>query len=1269
LDNRTGIQQALAAFTDRPLAAAARGLFSSLGYTSDRRIDSIPNTAAAFTHQFGQINPERALTDDWHTVDLLFQLTERELGANLPLTPGKVDNTIIESYLFLAIDLKGGQYSRTRLANATREINRLFPMPAMTLFRHGETASLAVIDRELNQRDATRDVLRKVTLIKDIRLGDPARVHVDILHDLSLPALQNEFKLQTFVDLHRAWARKLENSEINKRFYQDIANWYFCAQRHPGVRLPRDIDRNSAEARSIFFIRLLTRLIFCWFLQEKGLIPRRLFRWNEVKTLLKDTRLTSGSYYQAILQNLFFATLNREPEKREFRGLRPDAWYDEGRGVTNLYRYEELLTGKNALLDLLRDVPFVNGGLFDCLDDIPRKSEQRPAVRMDGFSDNPRESASIPTELFFGQDLLADLSQDYNDRSKDHVKVRPLIETLSHYKFTVEENTPLDQEIALDPELLGKVFENLLASYNDETSTIARKKLGAFYTPRDVVNYMVDEALIARFESIVPQLKLRRLLSDQAGNPCTEAETVSLIEAIEQTRILDPACGSGAFPMGALHRLVHLLSKLDPNNVRWKQRQLDAARRDLERAEADPESRANAHAKYQDRISDIGRSFDTAHHDLDYARKLYLIENSIFGVDIQPIACQIAKLRFFIALLVDQKSHTRIRPLPNLETRIVAANALIPASEQKGLQFSFESPEVAELRERLRKIRSEHFNARSPEQKQRSREKDAAIRGRLLTALSGHMSKDSAEALARWDPYDQNRHAAFFEPQWTFSFPPDFTGFDIVIGNPPYVRQEKIKDEKHVFKKLYQCFTGTADLYVYFYERGIQLLKDGGVFSFITANKWMRSGYGERLRAFLKANTRVRRLIDFGDAEIFDAIAYPCIIVLENRKPAADSAFDALNWNPQEWKVEDVSRHLAGDMFPVSQSDLAPEAWRLESKTKLKLLDRIKAAGVPLGKYVNGRFYRGILTGLNEAFVVSREKRDELIAEHPSSAEVLKPFLRGRDIKRWRVEFDEQYLIFTRRGINIKAHPAIYRHLKSYKDQLEPCPPNWNTKRDGPWGGRKTGSYKWYEIQDNIAYWQEFDQSKIIYPDIYEHQSFAWDVRGFYGANTCYFIPTSEKWLTALLNSVCVEWFYSQISNKIRGGYLRAFSDYMKQVPIPQATIEQQSTIERLADAIIHLKGQGPAAAYFERILNALVYELFFAEDLHGRKLRFFDLLIATKSPKLTTKGAITAFHEEIAAPNHPLHAALDALRRIEAVRIIEEGTDKSQAAIAAHGD
>jgi type I restriction-modification system DNA methylase subunit len=1259
-DARVLLQESLAHIKGKKFVNAARDLFATLGYKSERRIDIVPNTPEGFASQFAPLNIEKALTAEWQSVDFLFQLTDEEIGNRLAFSKGVVDNTAIESYIFLAIQLKGMQYSRTRLAGITREINRIFPMPVMILFRHGDAISLSVIDRELNRRDSAKDVLRKVTLIKDIRLENPARAHIDILYELSLPVLYEEYQFRNFVALHHAWAKKLDSKNLSKEFYQDISFWYLWAKNHPGVKLPRDVDAESDEQRSIFFIRLLTRLIFCWFLQEKGLIPRRLFLWNQISGLLKDKSPSAGTYYKAILQNLFFATLNQEIDKRSFRDKATTGQFDKNRGVTTLYRYEDLLSDRAQLLALLSEIPFVNGGLFDCLDDVYRKAESQPSIRLDGFSDNPRESVSLPNELFFGPEQRADLSKEFDDERKAAVSVRPLIEILARYKFTVEENTPLEQEIALDPELLGKVFENLLASYNDDTKTIARKKLGAFYTPRDVVRYMVDEALVFHFEPTVSQTKLRALLSDQADNPCNEVETQKLIAAIEKTRILDPACGSGAFPMGALHRLVYMLSKLDPNNIEWKHRQLEAAKRDRKKAESMEESgsRETAIQDVESRIKDIETSFDTTHHDLDYARKLYLIENSIFGVDIQPIACQIAKLRFFISLLVDQKSEKLLRPLPNLETRIVAANTLIPVEKATEHQLFIGAEQVNALREELRRVRHAHFNARTPEAKQRYREQDEEIRAKLSVELEHiGMPNTTARLLASWNPYDQNSHASFFDPEWMFSLSPaEFTGFDIVIGNPPYVRQEKIKEQKPEFKRLYDCFSGAADLYVYFYERGIQLLNDGGVFSFITSNKWMRSGYGEKLRDYLKSKTRIRRMIDFGDAEIFDAIAYPCIVILENRKAGKEVGFKALKWNQDEWKVEDVTRHLAGDTFQMSQADLAADAWRLESKIKLQLLDRIKLAGSPLGEYVRGRVYRGILTGLNDAFVVSRGTRDELVNAHPSSAEVIKPFLRGRDIKRWQVEFEEQYLIRIESSENVQhpwsgkpdakaeksfseTYPAIYAFMKSQRKELK-------ARCD-------QGKYYW-ELR-SCAYWEEFEQPKIIVPAITDTVNFAPDLQGYYCNNKAtIFIPESVLFTCAVVNSQVSAWFATQTFATKQGGFFDFEPRYSTQLVIPRASLEQQGVIERVAKCVIDHHTRSESVAFFERLLNGMVYELFFPEELHALDLQFFDLLASAGLPKTAKQSDWEAFHEKVSDVNHPIYAALFALNGLEVVRIIE---------------
>jgi hypothetical protein len=534
--------------------------------------------------------------------------------------------------------------------------------------------------------------------------------------------------------------------------------------------------------------------------------------------------------------------------------------------------------------------------------------------------------------------------------------------------------------------------------------------------------------------------------------------------------------------------------------------------------------------------------------------------------------------------------------------------------------------------------------------------------------------------LADWDPYDQNDFAPFFDPAWMFGDAylrggkATEAGFDIVVGNPPYVRQEKIKDQKAGLKPHYpETFTGTADLYVYFYDRAVQLLRSGGILSFISSNKWYRAAYGQKLRAHLGRSATLLHAIDFGDAPVFTAIAYPTIVIARKTTPTPKHAFRALNWDPAtpNTEIATFAAFYTAKSSRVAQSSLQPDGWRFMPRNGQELLEKIRAAGTPLGEFVHGRFYYGIKTGLNDAVVVDRATRDRLIAEDPRSEEVLKPFLRGRDVKRWRIEYQDLWLIFTRHGTQIRDYPAILKHLTRYREQLEPRPPNWPV--DQHWPGRKPGAYRWYEIQDNVAYWEEFETPKVIYPDIYEHQSFAYDDAGFFAANTTYFIPheTRARVLACLLNSSLVEWFYSQISNRIRGGYLRAFSESMQQIPIPSTNPGSDRAVEEMYDSLclaargredMPVSRETLMSSYCEQILDAMVYELYLPEDVHSAGLHFFDLVSAAHLPRVDLRGrgtcnqaaALREKLEEIYAPSHPLRAAIQKLHTLEPVRIIE---------------
>ena len=1338
-DIRQSVSAALKAFADAPLPEAASGLFASLGYGSPRRLlfSSIAECLATFKRdKAGTFLSEAGIPYQAGGI-LVQQLTSEEIatgsGGQLSLmNTSKLDPRQFESYLFFAVPLPEDEYTRTELADEARKLNALFPQPVLVLFRHGTHISLAITYRRANKRDQSRDVIeRKVTLIKDIACLQPHPGHLAILEDFSLAALSKarQRDIRNFADLDDAWRESLSTQLLNNKFYDEISNWYFWARelwKTGEIKLPADI-KTEADA-SLFFIRLLTRLIFCWFLREKtnpetgeGLIPNELYDPRRLPELLKDISPEGCSYYTAILQNLFFASLNTEMDTPGEKPVRRfleagDGQNSDDHMVHQLWRHADKLKDRALFEKIFRRIPFLNGGLFECLDDrvSKGKSSFTTEIRIDGFSSDPKKQPKIPNRLFFGRShdetYAADLSKAFGDGLNSPRKVRPLLDIFRRFKFTLSENTPIEDEVALDPELLGHVFENLLAAYNPETGTVARKTTGSFYTPRVVVDWMVDEALVVYLQKQVPGVsedKLRDLLS---WNPIevalTESERNALIDAIDSLKSLDPACGSGAFPMGLLQKLVHLLKQVDPDNQGWERRQINAAK-----AFSSAPARESA-------LAAIKLAF--ARDNDDYGRKLYLIENCLFGVDIQPIAVQIAKLRFFIALIVDQKivpkaNNYGILALPNLETKIVAANTLLGL---KRGQLMLGSENVLLLERELQQVRHDYFTARSYAEKKRLRKQDKELCEKLSQALvfSGELSPADSNRVTGWNPYRADKDAPFFDAGWMFGLSAKETDgvFDLIIGNPPYVRQEELKNIpvqdsqgkpaslKDVLKTQYECFTGTADLYVYFFERSIQLLRIGGVLSFITSNKYFRAAYGEQLRTYLLVSTQPRVMLDFGDSPVFTAVAYPCIIVTEKTRhmnqgdlpdpdefklsdrlkqfvPEPDRTFRVMTWSPgpplREFPL--IFDELA---FPFAQRELKPSGWQLESTSVLSLAERMRRIGKPLGIYVNKKIYFGIKTGLNEAFVVDHDIRNQLIREDKSSANILKPFLRGRDVKRWRTEFSEKYLIKIESSEN-KNHPWSGKSEKEAEKIFADTYPAIHNRFDKKFRSelkdrQDQGKYFW-ELR-SCAYWAEFEKPKILYPDIYEHQSFVWEDGNYFAANTCYIIATTEKWLTGLLNSQAVEWFYSNSSNKIRGGYLRAFTDYMEQIPIPAATPEQQRWCERLVEILIWLNspkteiksGESTPtslmAAYFEQWLNGLIYELFFAEELHAHGLRLFEATAKLAPRSLDTMSDtqklnyLKELFEQSYDVNAPLRSMLFSLRSLGTIRIIEDLNTKT---------
>jgi hypothetical protein len=508
-----------------------------------------------------------------------------------------------------------------------------------------------------------------------------------------------------------------------------------------------------------------------------------------------------------------------------------------------------------------------------------------------------------------------------------------------------------------------------------------------------------------------------------------------------------------------------------------------------------------------------------------FHEKQTLIENCLFGVDLNPNSVKICRLRLWIELLKHAyyKSENQLETLPNIDINIKCGNSLIS-------RFDLDSDLKTALRkskwtiDTYRRSVMSYRNAESKEQKRDMQKLIDDIKGdfeaeihandprvRKKNKLTGHFNEltlqtqlfeQTKKEKAAWnkqvkkltaeikkldDEIETIRSNRIFENafEWRFEFPEvldnegTFIGFDAVIGNPPYVQIQTLPEDikEGLGNSGYHSFGKTADLYCLFYERALDILKPHGALTFITSNKFYRANYGKALRNLLTDELTLRQLIDFGDAPVFEAIAYASILLGEKTPPPKEQSFHACAW-PIEGDFENLDDSLEQHNFPLLQSRLTVDAWRLEPPETFALLEKIQNLRIPLGKMVDGRFYRGIVTGLNDAFVVEAETHNEL-AKDPTSRDLLKPYLRGRDVKKWKVEPPDQWLIFTRRGVNINDYPAIKKHLEQYREKLEPKPKDW--PRTKKWPGRKAGAYEWFHIQDNIAYYEEFENPNADY--------------------------------------------------------------------------------------------------------------------------------------------------------------------------------------------
>lgn len=930
--------------------------------------------------------------------------------------------------------------------------------------------------------------------------------------------------------------KSLDIKEVNKKFYRQIKDKYDSLLCIAKIQTP-GFDENVVKQ---FAVRLIGRYIFCWFLKEKGVIPETLIA---SETIVKYREI----YFQILLTKLFFNTLNG--------------------GVADSVRTESI----TGLDDLYKNIPYLNGGLF---------------------------------EFNAEQDVLFD-QLDLNDWLISFVKV------LEEFDFTVDESSSQYQQVAIDPEMLGRIFENLLASQNPDTEKMAnqRKAYGAFYTPREIVDYMVNESLKAYLEThlmpVLPETssevaeptavytglfeslktnevaeptnralladienkrermkgKIAKLFAPECSdNPFDKEETILARKALSEITVLDPACGSGAFPMGMLLRLMEL------------------------------------------------RHIVGHGHRNSYDLKEEILSRNIFGVDIMPMAIEIARLRAWLSLVMeadykpnDRKNNFGIAALPNLDFKFICANSLIDSGYDDFLNKIHYNATLYRLDgevQKLERIRNDYFDPKGDKQKKLELQNEFLntknyIKTEFESLKKSWNLENFLSKVDDWNPFNDSHPSSFFSPAWMFGIR---EGFNVVIGNPPYVQIQNFSGQ-HIQKLLeeqrYESFNKTGDIYCLFYERGYQFLKTNGKLAFITSNKWMRAKYGEKLRSFFAANTNPLVLIDFGGYEVFEAATVDANILIFSKTKSYPKNLKACTVGKGFTDKTNIAEYVA--LNAIELNNLSDESWVVSSNDDYQVKKRIEKIGIPLKDWDISLNY-GIKTGYNEAFIIDSIKKDELIAQDPRNAEIFKPILRGRDIKKYKAEFADLWLINSHNGykdsngnkvdrIDVeKNYPVIYQHLLNYKDMLEP---------------RADQGYHWSNLR-NCAYNKEFEKNKITWGNLALSSQFAYVEAGFYINAPSPLITPANKYILAILNSKIGDYYIRSLGVTRNGGYFEYKPMFVEHVPIPQISAESQLPFEILVDCVLFAKENmmETEAELLKSVIDGMVYDLYFEDEM-----------------------------------------------------------------------
>lgn len=1000
--------------------------------------------------------------------------------------------------------------------------------------------------------------------------------------------------------------------EVTDEFYEQYKELYLKLTEN--AALTETLKKEGIDPVR-FVKKLLGQIVFLYFLQKKGWlgVPKDQMMGEGPKNFLRkkfdELKESGGSYFNDFLRFLFYDALAKEHN-------------DEG-----IKYYNKRLACK---------IPFLNGGLFEA------DYENWDTLNLD-----------IDNTLFSNPD----------EKTKAGDKGTGILDVFDRYNFTIREDEPLEKEVAVDPEMLGKVFENLL----DVTD---RKSKGAFYTPREIVHYMCQESLIHYLDNTVnhytesyqsidsDQTNLFGGSSDKKGNLKIEVEnkgdirvpkedieqfirhghlvlehetTVTgkgketdsykyklpesirnnaeaLDKALADIKICDPAIGSGAFPVGLLHEIV-------------------TARQVL--------------GTYLNQSS----SNNQKNHSSDaYSLKRHAIQESIYGVDIDASAIDIARLRLWLSMIVDEEDYETIDALPNLDYKIVCGNSLIgmPESAMRDLK----------VEEELEKLK-ERFFLETDEAKKKALRKQINQKIRKLL--------DSAESFAGYNiDFD---FKLFFSEVWHQK-----NGFDLVIGNPPYYQIQKLAGsqiQKDLQAQQYETFSRTGDIYELFYEKGYRILKPNGSLVFITSNKWMRAAYGKSTRQFLTTKANPLRIIDFGNVQNFATATVDTNILHFERSPNKMVTLGSRIDNDFHPSTHSIQEYISTRAAPFSL--IGGDEWVVIAPELLEIKRRVEKLGTPLKDWDVTINY-GIKTGLNDAFIVDGKIKDQLIAEDPKCMDLFRPMLRGRDIQKWVPTFNDLWLIstFPAKKIDINEYPVIREYLNSFgKRRLAQTGEKWIDENGDKHSARKKTTNKWFETQDQISYWEDFEKPKIIYPNMTKYMPFVYDKSIHYYSNDKSFIMVGEslEYLCCFLNSELFRGVYSDNFPELQGGTRELRKVFVEKVSVKKIENKLSQFFELFIQYLLtsaKLQRGSLVDAFLNSLNDAIIYELYFPDEIKTANKQILPHLgdlkpISDEMSEEEKLAIIQSEFERLYDPNHPVRNNLETLDSVEEVRIIKE--------------